>query len=51
MLATEPMGQVPMYYAASADGTMLAFASRTRSLRALDWVGSEPDDEASWRRS
>lgn len=45
VLATEPMGQVPMYYAESADGTMLAFASRTQSLRALDWVDSEPDDE------
>jgi asparagine synthetase B (glutamine-hydrolysing) len=46
VLATEPMGQVPLYYVESPDGTMLAFASRTRSLRALDWIGSEPDDES-----
>ncbi len=45
LLATDPLGQRPLYYAGSADGTMLAFASRTNALRCLDWVGSEPDDE------
>lgn len=44
-LATDPLGVVPLYYAQSPDRTMLAFASRTNPLRALDWIGSEPDDE------
>lgn len=46
VLAADPLGVVPLYYAESRDRTMLAFASRTNPLRALDWVGSEPDDEA-----
>ena len=46
MLATDPMGQWPVHYAMPADRSMLAFASGTQPLRALDWVGSEPDDLA-----
>lgn len=44
-LATDAVGQAPLYYATSPDGTMLAFASRTQPLRALDWVASVPDDD------
>lgn len=45
LLAVDPMGQRPLHYACSADRSMLAFATRTRTLRRLEWVGSEPDDE------
>lgn len=46
VIATEPLGQLPLYYARSEDRSMLAFASGTRALRTLDWVASEPDDES-----
>ncbi len=46
MLATDPMGLRPLYYAQCPDRGMLAFASHSSTLRALDWVGSDVDDEA-----
>jgi asparagine synthase (glutamine-hydrolysing) len=45
MLATDPMGLWPLHYALSPDRSTLAFASHTSTLRALDWVGSDVDDE------
>lgn len=45
-LATDPLGQSSLHYAQSADRTMFAFASGTRTLRALDWVDGEPNDES-----
>jgi hypothetical protein len=44
VLATDCFAQRPLYYAIDQAERLLAYASDTRMLRALAWVGSELDD-------
>ena len=43
LLYTDPFAQRTMYYALHPGGTLLAFASETRLLRRLQWVGNDLD--------
>ena len=46
LLATDPFAQRSMYYALHPAERMIAFASHTRALRALSWVGNFMDEES-----
>jgi asparagine synthase (glutamine-hydrolysing) len=58
LLATDPFALRPLHYAFNAPHGLLAFASDTRLLRKLWWVGDERDDDTvlgllldeTWRR-